>query len=168
MTESYDRNRGFTLTRLLDAPVEMVFQAWTEPKYLDWFFNPETTPSLATTVDLRVGGAWRQHMVIDAETAYVTGGIFKEIVPNRKLVFAWGASGGWPDTDLPGGPQVTVELTPVGTQTRMVVTLALPDDLSEAAVQEWMDKGIEPGMSMTIDRLVARYDGAPAAWAAGQ
>jgi len=36
----------------------------------------------------------------------------------------------------------------------MVVTLALPDDLGDAEVQAWMAKGIEPGMSMTIDRLV--------------
>lgn len=157
MTTRYDKGRGFTLSRLLDAPVETVFQAWTEPAQLGWFFNPGTTPRLPTTVELRVGGAWRQHMVIDAATDYVTGGIFREIVPNKKLVFAWGASGGWPDTDLPGGPQVTVELTPVGAQTRMVVTLALPDDLSDDQVQDWMDKGIEPGMSMTMDRLVAFF-----------
>ena len=154
MTTSYDMGRGFTLTRRLNAPVEQVFAAWTDPAQLGWFFNPGQTPRLPTTVDFRVGGAWRQHMVIDETTDYVTGGIYTEIVPNRKLVFAWGASGGWPDLDLPGGPQVTVELTPMGSQTQMVVTLALPDDLGDAEVQAWMAKGIEPGMSMTIDRLV--------------
>ena len=98
-------------------------------------------------------------MVINATTQYVTGGIFREIVPQRRLVFAWGASGGWPDTDAGDGPQVTVDLTPLGTQTRLVLTLALPDELSEAEVQGWLDKGIEPGMSMTIDRLVDKFAG---------
>ena len=163
MAQTYDLERGFTLTRMLDAPPEMVWQAWTEPKYLDWFFNPDTRPSHPTSVDLRIGGAWRQHMVIDAGTQYITGGIYREIVPNRKLVFAWGASGGWPDTDEPGGPEVTVELTPVGQQTRMDLALRLPDQLTETQVQDWMDKGIERGMTMTIDRLVQRFQAQTAA-----
>lgn len=156
MTPTYEQQRGFVLTRMLDAPPEVVWQAWTDPKYLDWFFNPDTVPGQPTTVDLRVGGAWRQHMVESAERHYMTGGIYREIVPNRRLVFAWGASGGWPDTDLGEGPQVTVELTPVGERTRMEVALYLPDQLSEADVQAWLNQGLEPGMAMTIDRLVHR------------
>jgi hypothetical protein len=39
----------------------------------------------------------------------------------------------------------------------MDVTLRLPDQLSVSEAQAWMDKGIEPGMTMTIDRLVARF-----------
>ena len=46
MGKSYDKGRGFTLTRLLNAPVALVWRAWTEPGQLDWFFNPETRPSL--------------------------------------------------------------------------------------------------------------------------
>jgi uncharacterized protein YndB with AHSA1/START domain len=156
MTPTYEQERGFVLTRMLDAPPEVVWQAWTDPRYLDWFFNPETRPDHPTTVDLRVGGAWRQHMVENAERQYVTGGIYKEIVPHSRLVFAWGASGGWPNTDDNSGPQVTVELTPVGERTRMKVALRLPDQLSQAEAQGWLDKGIEPGMAMTIDRLVER------------
>lgn len=158
MAPTYARKRGFTLTRMLDAPPDVVWQAWTEPKYLDWFFNPNTRPDHATTVDLRVGGAWRQHMVESAERQYVTGGIYREIVPHRRLVFAWGASGGWPDTDEPDGPQVTVELTPVGERTRMEVALHLPDALSDSQVKAWLDMGVEAGMSMTIDRLVAKLN----------
>ena len=86
----------------------------------------------------------------------MTGGIYREIVPNRRLVFLWGASGGWPDTDEPYGPQVTVELTPVGEKTRMDLAFQLPDQLSDAEVKAWLDKGVQPGMAMTIDRLVDR------------
>ena len=57
MAATYLQERGFTLTRMLDAPPEVVWQAWTEPKYLDWFFHPGMTPSKPTSVDLRVGGA---------------------------------------------------------------------------------------------------------------
>lgn len=48
---------GFTLTRTLDAPRDLVFQA---PDHLHWFFNPQMTPpGERAEVDLRVGGAWR-------------------------------------------------------------------------------------------------------------
>ena len=90
MAPTYHLDRGFTLTRMLDAPPDVVFQAWTDPAHLDWFFNPDTRPDAGTQVDLRVGGAWRQHMVIDETTQYMTGGVYTEIVPNRKLVFALG------------------------------------------------------------------------------
>lgn len=156
MAMTYSRERGFRLTRMLDAPPELVWQAWTDPRYLGWFFNPGPVPTHETTVDLRVGGAWRQHMVIDAQTQYITGGIYREIVPHSKLVFAWGASGGWPDTDLGDGPEVTILLTAVGDRTRLDLSLFLPDQLSDSQVQAWMEKGIEPGMTMTVDRLVAQ------------
>lgn len=157
MTPSHERARGFTLTRMLDAPSDLVWQAWTDPAQLDWFFNPDTTPIHPTTVDLRIGGAWRQHMVENAANQYMTGGIYREIVPMRKLVFAWGASGGWPDTDMGDGPEVTVELTPMGEQTRLDLALRLPDQLDDRQVQDWLDKGIEAGMTMTIDRLVRKF-----------
>jgi uncharacterized protein YndB with AHSA1/START domain len=160
MAPTYQLERGFTLTRMLDAPPDVVFRAWTDPAHLDWFFNPDTRPDAATRVDLRVGGAWRQHMVIDDKTQYMTGGVYKEIVPNRKLVFAWGASGGWPNLDEGAGPLVTVELTPEGNQTRMDFKLQLPDQLSDAEAKAWMAKGIDKGWAATVERLVERYQAA--------
>lgn len=160
MGATYRLNRGFTLTRLLDAPPEMVFQAWTDPAYLDWFFNPTTVPEASTTVDLQVGGQWRQHMKIDAERQYMTGGIYREIVPNEKLVFSFGAIGGWPAIDpdqLDDGPLVTIELKPVGQQTEMVLRLQLPDHLSAERTHEWLETGMQDGWGQTIDRLVTQY-----------
>ena len=56
-------------------------------------------PSEPIELDLSVGGAWRQFMLIDEDTAYFTGGVYLEIVPDEKLVFAWGATDGWPKLD---------------------------------------------------------------------
>jgi uncharacterized protein YndB with AHSA1/START domain len=55
-------------------------------------------------------------MVIDESTAYVTGGVYREIVHEEKLVFAWGATDGWPKLDpdrLDESPLVTVAFTRV-------------------------------------------------------
>lgn len=151
--------RDFTLTWMIDAPRGEVFRAWTDPDHLQWFYNDSMpAPSEPIELDLRVGGAWRQRMVIDENTAYVTGGVYREIVPEEKIVFAWGATGGWPELDperLEDSPLVTVTLDEVSGRTEMNVHVELPAGLSEAAVQEWWSLGIRDGWRDTVDRLSA-------------
>ena len=81
-------------------PARAGLPAWTDPDQLEWYYNPaQPIPDEPIELDLRVGGVWRQRMVIDEDTAYYTGGVYREIVPGRSLVFAWGATGGWPALD---------------------------------------------------------------------
>lgn len=148
---------GFTLTRTLSASPEQVFRAWTEPEHLTWFFNDETTTDVPIELDLRVGGAWRQMMVENADKSYVTGGIYREIVPYERLVFTWGAEGGWPALDpehLDDGPLATVTLTPVGAGTEMAFHLELPAGISEQEARDWFALGILEGMTQTLNRFV--------------
>ena len=159
MTNTNGTRRDFTLTRTLDAPPADVFRAWTDPDHLDWFYNDSRPiPSEPIELDLRVGGAWRQYMVIDQETSYFTGGVYREIVPDEKLVFAWGATDGWPKLDpdrLDDSPRVTVTLSRVDGRTEMTLHVELPATLSEESVREWWSMGIRNGWGDTIDRLVA-------------
>ena len=47
-----------------------------------------------------MGGVWRQRMVIDEDTEYFTGGVYRGIVQDERLVFSWGgATDGWPTLD---------------------------------------------------------------------
>ena len=104
--------REFTLSWMLDAPPAKVFRAWTDPEHLQWFYNDhQPIPDDPIEVDLRVGGVWRQRMVISEKTDYITGGVYREIVRDEKLVFSWGATDGWPELDperLDENPLVTV------------------------------------------------------------
>lgn len=148
---------AFTLTWRFDAAPERVYRCWTEPALLGWFFNPDQPmPSEATEVDLRVGGTWRQAMFVDQDTHYFTGGIYRELVPDRRIVFAWGAVGGWPDIDpddLDAGPQVAIDLAPDGDGTLLTLTTAFPDGYEPHPYtrQGWID---------TVDRLAAELGGA--------
>jgi uncharacterized protein YndB with AHSA1/START domain len=154
--------RGFTLSRILDAPREAVFQAWTDPGHLQWFSSPVAAVTDPIEVDLRIGGVWRQKMVVDDDTQYFTGGVYREIAPPERLSFTWGAFDGWPkiDPDHPeDGPVVTVTLHELGAKTEMVFHLQLPDHLSEVRVREWFAQGVEAGWSDTIDRLVKHFAG---------
>lgn len=161
MTAEVKTNRGFTLTRLLNAPRELVFQAWTDPDHLQWFFNPLTTPtSERAEVDLRVGGAWRLRMIENEQKQYITGGIYREIVPVERLVFQWGAVDGWPEIDATRnepGLVVTVELSAKDEKTEMTVSLDFPDSLSDEDVRALLDMGMSHGWGDTIDRLVAVF-----------
>lgn len=152
-------DRSFTLTRILDAPPSHVFRAWTDPARLGWFFNPgQPIPDDPVEVDLRVGGTWRQRMVVEDATVYTTGGVYREVEPDERLVFAWGAVNGWPELDpddLDAGPTVTVSFAPVGDEaTRMTVTVSLADSVPDLVLREWLARGIREGWSETIDRLV--------------
>jgi uncharacterized protein YndB with AHSA1/START domain len=157
---TYDLDRGFTLTRLLDAPREVVFTAWTHPAHLGWFFNPDNESSVPIELDLRVGGAWRQEMIIEEDTRYFTGGIYREITPVERLSFYFGAVGGWPELDpahLEDAVLVTIDFRAIGTSTEMTLRVDLPDHLTEESVREWLATGMQQGWGQTIDRLVALY-----------
>ena len=162
MPATYALDRGITLKRSFAAPASVVFDAWTDPAYLDWYFNPGHPSSHSVTVDLRVGGQWRQEMVETPEKRYFTGGVYREIEPGRKLAFYWGAVGGWPELDLDNldeSPVVTIQLTPYGAQTLMDFHVQFPDQYTPERVDWWMNCGMVAGWNMTIDRLVAVYEG---------
>jgi uncharacterized protein YndB with AHSA1/START domain len=159
-------NRTFTLTYTLDSPAAEVFRAWTDPEHLDWFYNDEQPrPTEPIEVDLRVGGAWRQFMVVNDETAYFTGGIYREIEPNEKLVFTWGAIGGWPELDaehLDDSPVVTVTLKERDGHTRMTVHVELPEAFVEGENPPGFLDHVEAGMRDTVGRLVSALAHQPA------
>ena len=157
MTTATDR--GFTLTRTLNAPRAAVWRAWTDPAELAWFLNPESpAPAEPISVDLRVGGAFRVHMIVSDELDYMTGGIYREIVPIERLVFEWGAVDGWPRLDPANpddAPLTTLTFTELGPRsTEFALTVSFPDSMSRALADEWLTTGMRDGWGMTIDRLV--------------
>ncbi|MBB5790038.1 SRPBCC family protein [Jiangella mangrovi] len=155
--------RGFVIVRRFAASRELVFRSWTDPGLLRWFADTGVPADRhPTTVDLRVGGAWRIDMVESPERRYTTGGVYREIVPPERLVFTWGADGGWPALDPArpdDNPVVTVTFEPVDDGdgvdggTEMTVHFGFPDHLTDAEVQSWLDLGVEPGVRETVARL---------------
>jgi uncharacterized protein YndB with AHSA1/START domain len=151
-------DRGFTHVRRLSAPPAVVWRAWTDPAQLHWFAGVPASPDRPSTVDLRVGGAWTVWLVegTDEARAYTTGGIYREIDEPHRLVFSWGAVGGWPDLDpgrLDEVPLVELTFRPDGDGTVMVSEFTLSDHLDPDTVRSWFDLGVRDGWSATIDRL---------------
>ncbi|WP_162150492.1 SRPBCC domain-containing protein [Arthrobacter sp. H5] len=162
MTDHPRLDRSFTLTRTLAASRHAVFTAWTDSEHLVWFYNPDMpTPSTPIEVDLRVGGTWKQQMVVNDTLSYPTGGTYLEIVPDERLVFRWGAVGGWPE--LAGenellAPVVTVQLNDLDSGTRagteLVLTVQFSERLDINEVQKLILGGTRDGWGATIDRII--------------
>jgi uncharacterized protein YndB with AHSA1/START domain len=104
------------LRRVLPAPAEAVFDAWTRPELMMQWFAPTSMTTPAASVDLREGGAYRVEMEGPDGTRYVATGTYLEIVPARRLVFTWGWDG--PDRRE---TLVTVELHERGEETELVL-----------------------------------------------
>ena len=81
---------SLTLKRTLKAPAEKVFAAWTRPEALTLWFGPsDAFVNEAVEIDLRVGGRYRIVGRAPDGEPHRVGGVYREIVPSRRLVFTW-------------------------------------------------------------------------------
>jgi uncharacterized protein YndB with AHSA1/START domain len=83
--------REFIITREFDAPCELVFQAWTDPKHLAQWWGPHGFTNPVCEWDVRLGGKIYDVMRAPNGERYPMGGEFREIVAPEKLIFACGA-----------------------------------------------------------------------------
>jgi uncharacterized protein YndB with AHSA1/START domain/predicted enzyme related to lactoylglutathione lyase len=101
------------VTRLIKAPRERVFAAWTTPEEIMKWFGPETCQILSAKVDLRVGGKYHFRVKgTDCESGKEMGerdlrGTYREVKRPSRLVYTWGWQGD-PDVEL-GETVVTVD-----------------------------------------------------------
>ena len=75
------------LTRILDAPREVVFEAWTEVERLRRWWGPKNFTNPVCEIDPRPGGAIRIHMRAPNGMTHPMTGVFQEVVPPERLVF---------------------------------------------------------------------------------
>jgi len=106
----------FSITRVLDAPRELVWRAWTDTSELARWLCPFGVSADSVFVDVRVGGRYRYTMT-NGETGetFPTGGEYIEVEPIDRLVFTWGD----PDAPIDGTPVITLTFTPRGERTEL-------------------------------------------------
>jgi|ERR1700680_3882854 uncharacterized protein YndB with AHSA1/START domain len=133
------------VTRVLNAPRRLVFDAWTNPKYLShWLLGPEGWTMPVCEVDLRVGGPWRFVWRQADGTEMAMQGVYREITPPERLVSTESWGGDWPETVN------TLVLAEEGGKTVATITMLYPSkEARDAAVKTGMTKG----MSISFDRL---------------
>src|SRR4051812_20253463 len=134
------------LTRLFDAPRQLVFEAMSKPEHVKrwWGRLGEGYSVPVCEIDLRPGGRWRfvnRHP--KGEAAF--HGEYREITPPSRIVFTE-IFEDFPDTVS----VVTAELTDEGGKTRLTATVRYP---SKDVRDMVMGTGMSPGASISYDRL---------------
>ena len=89
------------LTRVLNAPRQLVFRCWTEPELMVQWFTPAPWKTLRAEVDLRPGGFSMVTMVDPEGNEYPNPGQYLELVPNERLVFTDAYIGDWQPSAKP-------------------------------------------------------------------
>lgn len=97
-------DRELVISRVYDAPRELVFRMWTELEHLSKWFGPKGFTCTMHEMNLRVGGRWRFDMHAPDGTVYPNRVEYVELVPNERLVFDHGLD----KDDDPGRFRVTV------------------------------------------------------------
>jgi uncharacterized protein YndB with AHSA1/START domain len=138
------QDRTITITRVLNAPRERVFEAWTRPEHLTKWFGPRDFSAPEVSVDLRPGGAWRACIRSPEGRDYWMHGVYREIVPPERLVFTHVWEEGH---DSPGHETlVSVTLEDRGGKTKLTFHKAVLESVTERISQG-------TGWSECLDRL---------------
>jgi uncharacterized protein YndB with AHSA1/START domain len=94
-TTSRAEGRDLFLTRVIDAPPEKVYQAWTEPHLLEQWFCPKPWRVKVVESDLRIGGASLFVMHGPEGQEFPNRGVYLDVVPNKRLVFTDAFTQAW-------------------------------------------------------------------------
>jgi uncharacterized protein YndB with AHSA1/START domain len=146
--------REVTLTRVFDAPPQLVWKAWTEPRHMAQWWGPKAFTNPVCEIDLRERGTIRIHMRGPNGTVYPMTGTFEEIIPLKRLVFSTVAR------DLDDNPllegKTTVTFEDVGGKTKLTIRSWA---VGIAPIAPQMLAGMEMGWTQSLDKLAELVEG---------
>jgi uncharacterized protein YndB with AHSA1/START domain len=144
-------NREVIITRTFDAPRELVWQAWTDPKHMAQWWGPKEFTNPVCELDVRPGGAIRIDMTGPDGVVYPLTGVFHEVIPPERLVMTTSAFAN--EVGTPGlEVRNTIMFTALDNKTKLtlhaVVLKAVPEVAGALA-------GMEEGWNQSLDRFAA-------------
>jgi uncharacterized protein YndB with AHSA1/START domain len=136
--------REIVMTRVFNAPRQMIYDAWTRPELLKRWFGPRGWSLVVCEVDLRMGGKWRFVLRGPDGKEMGMGGVYRELVPPERDVHTEKFD------DFPGESLVTGVLTEADGKTTMTATILYPSQEVRDIV---LKSGMEHGAAESYDRL---------------
>ena len=134
-----------TITRLIDAPRERVFRAWTDPQQLDQWWGPQGFTNVTQVCDVRPGGRWQYVMHGPAGETYDNLILYEAIEESARLSYAHSSGEG---SDDEFHTTVTFEDVQGQTLLTMRMTFSSAEDYEEA-----LAIGAIEGGHSTLDKL---------------
>jgi uncharacterized protein YndB with AHSA1/START domain len=95
------KDRELMITRMIDAPREKVYAAWTKPKLLQQWFAPKPWVVSTVKLDVRAGGSSLVTMRGPDGTEMPCRGVYLEVVPNERIVFTDAYVKAWEPSEKP-------------------------------------------------------------------
>lgn len=77
------------ISRVIEAPRDRVYAAWTDPEQLKQWFGPENVKTRELVADARMGGTFRWDIINSEGEEMTMRGEFRELQPDKKIVFTW-------------------------------------------------------------------------------
>jgi uncharacterized protein YndB with AHSA1/START domain len=137
-------DREVEITRVVDAPRSLVFEAWTSPEHLPHWLGTRRSAMTVCEIDLRPGGAFRYVWRDEEGSEMEIRGAYVEIEPPERLVSTESWGGDWPET------QDTLILSERDGKTTMSLTILYP---SKEARDAALGTGMNEGVAESYDRL---------------
>lgn len=154
----------YVLERVFDAPRELVWKTWTDPKLLSRWYGPNVE-TIIHHLDVKPGGLWLNEMKMGERSSYQRSEYTEVIKPERLVCLMSNTTADWniaPNPMMPDWPRVlltTVTFKEDGANTKMRLTW-VPYEASKAEIAcfaaaiDGMGKGWNAGMELLAELLV--------------
>ena len=142
-TTPSDREIG--MTRVFNAPRELVYQAHTDPNQIPRWWGPRRMTTTVDTLDVRPGGAWRFFQRDPEGNEYGFRGEFREVAPPERLVYTFEFEG------MPGHILVETITFEEHDGKTTVSTTSVFDSIEDR--DGMLESGMESGAIESWDRL---------------
>ena len=156
-------DRELIITRTFNAPLELVFDAWTDPKHMANWWGPHGMTTPVCEIDARTGGAYRITMRTPDGVDYPIKGVFQKIIKPTLLVMLMDCSehpGAWHDMVNPNRDKTkpnpplnlitTAKFEPLGDKTKLTLHVLFESPELRTAM---LNMGMTQGWSQSLDRL---------------
>lgn len=141
-----ESQREVTITRVYHAPARLLFEAYSKPEHIMNWFGPKGWPVTLCEMDFRVGGSFRFAMTGPSGRQNTPfGGGYREIVPNKKIVYDNGF-----ETKGAGRMLVTVTFNEKDNKTTLTIHTLFE---SIAMRNSHVSRGFEQGTNSGLDQL---------------
>ena len=142
-------DREIIISRVFDAPRELVWESWTNPDHVVKWWGPRGFTTTIEEMNVRPGGIWKHVMRGPDGTDYPNKSIFTEVVKPERIVYTHGGG-------KKGGPGVQFVSTWTfdaleGGKTRLTIRMVFPStEQRDTIVREY---GAVEGGKQTLERL---------------
>ena len=96
MTTKGTEKLSLEIKRLINAPRDRVYAAWTDPAQMRQWFGPENVQTRDLIADARAGGEFRWDLINSEGEEMTIRGEFRDLQPGKKIVFTWQ----WDDDEI--------------------------------------------------------------------